>query len=185
MIATEHFRKFGRKDFFLIFMGIVIVSIFGFLGMLFTPLVGYVMVVFSFYFVVGLLYYLLQKFGVAILMSLVSVVLMKTTELGVLGGQKVLTFFLAAVVFDLVYLIFKFRYDVVLSSMISALSLSLISSGLLSLKLLLEFSVGLVNLVLFTLLVAFVSSIWTLVFWSWLSRKKGMLKLRASMMRLR
>jgi len=129
--------------------------------------------------------YMLKKFGVAtIFMFITAMLTFNLAELGFYGWNKVLTYVIAAIVFEIIYLIFKIEIsslplDMIFGTAIGFTSIFIISPMLLSQTLLLVFGSELINLLILTFATSIISSTIFGVIWGKLAATKKIVKFEA------
>ena len=129
--------------------------------------------------------YMLKRFGIAtIFMFFTAMLTFSLAEVGLYGWNKVLTYVLAAVLFELIYLIFKVEIaslpvDMIVGTTISFTSIFLISPMLLSQTILLVFTSELVNILILVFAVSLISSTLFALIWGKLATTKKIVKFEA------
>lgn len=129
--------------------------------------------------------YLIKRFGAATLFFLVVAILTFTTEAGTIKGwKKVVTFFLAGLIFEATLWLIRKKVDdaqnislgMIVGTTLSILSIPLIFSFLLSARLAGTLPASLLNLVILAFLVGLSGSLFTSLVWSFVGRRKIVLK---------
>ena len=129
--------------------------------------------------------YMLRRFGIAtIFMFFIAMLTFNISELGFYGWNKVLTYVIAIVIFEIIYLIFKIEIsslplDMIFGTAISLTSIFLISPMLLSQTLLLIFTTELINLLIMTFATSIISSTIFALIWGKLASTKKIVKFEA------
>lgn len=183
MIAIESFRKYKVKDIIAIFILVGIWALFSSVGekylngeyaYLFSLLLVSIMVSF------GTL--LIRKAGAAIFIYLLGGILgYAIPELGVIGLEKIYVLLIAGIIFELAFLILRIelkdiQINIALGSALSAASIPLSTSILLSWKVTLSMLTSAINLVLASFFVGLMGAVISFTLWSKLRNKKFILK---------
>ncbi|MBT4805715.1 hypothetical protein HON71_06090 [Candidatus Woesearchaeota archaeon] len=186
MFAIELFQVIRIKQLFFTLFVAAITSLFLYLADYFLPPIP-LLIVSLFFLVVGmnLCVYMLKRVGIAtIFLFFIAMLTFNIAELGLFGWNKVLTYVIAAIVFELIYLIFKIEVsslhlDMILGTAISLTSIYLISPILLSQTILLVFNPELINLLIITFAISIISSTIFALIWGKLASTKKIVKFEA------
>jgi len=186
MFAIELIQVIRIKQLIFTLFVAAITSLFIYLADYFLPPVP-LLIVSLFLLTIGmnLCVYMLRRFGIAtIFMFFIAMLTFNISELGFYGWNKVLTYVIAIVVFEVIYLIFKIEIsslplDMIFGTAISLTSIFLISPMLLSQTLLLIFTTELINLLIMTFATSIISSIIFALIWGKLASTKKIVKFEA------
>ncbi|MBT5342174.1 hypothetical protein HOL59_01175 [Candidatus Woesearchaeota archaeon] len=186
MFAIELFQIIRIKQLIFTLFVAAIISLFIYLADYFLPPVP-LLIVSLFLLTIGmnLCVYMLRRFGIAtIFMFFIAMLTFNISELGFYGWNKVLTYVIAIVVFEVIYLIFKIEIsslplDMIFGTAISLTSIFLISPMLLSQTLLLVFTTELINLLIMTFATSIISSTIFALIWGKLASTKKIVKFEA------
>ena len=186
MFAIELFQIIRIKQLIFTLFVAAITSLFIYLANYFLPPVP-LLIVSLFLLTIGmnLCVYMLRRFGIAtIFMFFIAMLTFNISELGFYGWNKVLTYVIAIVVFEVIYLIFKIEIsslplDMIFGTAISLTSIFLISPMLLSQTLLLIFTTELINLLIMTFATSIISSTIFALIWGKLASTKKIVKFEA------
>ena len=183
MIAIESFRKYKIKDLIAIFILVGIWALFSSIGekyfggeyaYYFSLLLASIMVS------LGIL--LMRKFGAAVLIYLMGGIFgYAIPELGVVGLEKIYVLLIAGIIFELAFLILRIelkdiQIDIALGSALSAASIPLSTSILLSWKIALSMLTSMINLVLASFFIGLMGAVISFMLWSKLRNKKFILR---------
>ena len=186
MFAIELFQIIRIKQLIFTLFVAAIISLFIYLADYFLPPVP-LLIVSLFLLTIGmnLCVYMLRRFGIAtIFMFFIAMLTFNISELGFYGWNKVLTYVIAIVIFEIIYLIFKIEIsslplDMIFGTAISLTSIFLISPMLLSQTLLLIFTTELINLLIMTFATSIISSTIFALIWGKLASTKKIVKFEA------
>ena len=186
MFAIELFQIIRIKQLIFTLFVAAITSLFIYLANYFLPPVP-LLIVSLFLLTIGmnLCVYMLKRVGIAtIFLFFIAMLTFNIAELGLFGWNKVLTYVIAAIVFELIYLIFKIEVsslhlDMILGTAISLTSIYLISPILLSQTILLVFNPELINLLIITFAISIISSTIFALIWGKLASTKKIVKFEA------
>ena len=186
MFAIELFQIIRIKQLIFTLFVAAITSLFIYLADYFLPPVP-LLIVSLFLLTIGmnLCVYMLRRFGIAtIFMFFIAMLTFNISELGFYGWNKVLTYVIAIVIFEIIYLIFKIEIsslplDMIFGTAISLTSIFLISPMLLSQTLLLIFTTELINLLIMTFATSIISSTIFALIWGKLASTKKIVKFEA------
>ena len=186
MFAIELFQIIRIKQLIFTLFVAAITSLFIYLANYFLPPVP-LLIVSLFLLTIGmnLCVYMLRRFGIAtIFMFFIAMLTFNISELGFYGWNKVLTYVIAIVIFEIIYLIFKIEIsslplDMIFGTAISLTSIFLISPMLLSQTLLLVFTTELINLLIMTFATSIISSTIFALIWGKLASTKKIVKFEA------
>ncbi|MBT6774509.1 hypothetical protein HOA91_04005 [Candidatus Woesearchaeota archaeon] len=186
MFAIELFQIIRIKQLIFTLFVAAITSLFIYLANYFLPPVP-LLIVSLFLLTIGmnLCVYMLRRFGIAtIFMFFIAMLTFNISELGFYGWNKVLTYVIAIVIFEIIYLIFKIEIsslplDMIFGTAISLTSIFLISPMLLSQTLLLIFTTELINLLIMTFATSIISSTIFALIWGKLASTKKIVKFEA------
>jgi len=184
-IIHEHIQKIRLKELIFILIIAIIVSALLFLNSGFfssstSLIISMLLLVFGMNFLV----YVTKKSGTAtIFYTLVALFTFWLPDIGILGWKKVLTFFLAGIIFELIFLYLKLNFhsiplDMVVGTTISITSISIISSFLISAKLAGTFPLALINFILLSFSIGLFSSVIFIIIWHNLKRIKHIIQLQ-------
>jgi len=186
MFAIELIQVIRIKQLIFTLFVAAIASLFIYLADYFLPPVP-LLIVSLFIFTIGmnLTVYMLKKFGVAtIFMFITAMLTFDLAELGLYGWNKVITYLIAAIVFEIIYLVFKIELaslplDVIFGTAISFTGIFLISAMLLSQTIILVFTSALINLLILSFAVSIIFSTIFALIWGKLSSTKKIVKFEA------
>jgi len=172
MIAIEEFKRFRLIDFLLVVFMAGVWSIFGFaFDSAFSPLVSYIA---SLAFLIAFVTFtllLVKKVGTATLLLVIAALFTNGVgDIGPTGIYKIMTFLVAGLVFEAIFLVLKLEYksvpiDIVASSAIAAAIIPIVVGMLLSLGIAIDQLTTMINLVLLSLFIGILSSLLTYLLW--------------------
>ena len=182
----EHLQKISRKEVSFVAVLAVVVSVLMFVvSSMVEPWIALLVSLALLVVALNLTVYICKKSGVVLLLFVfVSVLTFVLEDVGVVGWKKVVTFLLAALIFELVFLYLKAHLhavplDMIIGSTLSAGSIPLISAFLLSVHLASSFPLELLNLILVAFAVGLASAVITFLLWLHIQRTKPILKLES------
>ncbi len=191
MIAHEHIQKITWKDLFITTLLAAIASGLTYLGNFFlSPSTTFLLTFIFLALSMNLAVYLTKKSIVATISYLaVAFLTFNLNDIGILGWKKVLIFLLAALIFEIIYIILKINihnlsFDIILGTSISIAFIPLLSGLSLAQNLTLTFPPELVNLILLAFVAAILSATITSLIWNHIKLTKPILKLESWMMSL-
>jgi ABC-type thiamin/hydroxymethylpyrimidine transport system permease subunit len=185
MVAYEQFKKFTYKEIIIFVLISFICSAVMYIGVSKTnPTVAMLISLAISIVGMNLAVYLSEKSGSALIMYVLFGILTSTlNDIGVTGWEKVIVYFCAGLVFEIVFLILKIKIhsiplDMILGTTISTISIILFSSISLTSGLLPEFPIELGNVMILGLCVAVFFSTLTFLIWYSVSTTKLILKFK-------
>ncbi len=186
MFATELIQVIRVKQLIFILFTAAITSLFFYLAEYFLPPVP-LLIVSLFFLTVGmnLVVYMLRRFGVAtIFMFITAMLTFDLAEIGLFGWNKVITYVIAAIVFEIIYLIFKIEVaslplDMIFGTAVSLASIFLISAILLSQTIILVFTSELFNLLILSFGISLISAIVFAIIWGKIATTNSIVKFEA------
>ncbi|PIN74137.1 hypothetical protein COV20_00805 [Candidatus Woesearchaeota archaeon CG10_big_fil_rev_8_21_14_0_10_45_16] len=191
MIGHEHLIILKPKDYFCVGVVSVLSSFLMLIGSLFTsPSVSLILSLALLIIGMNLSVYLIKKAGVAVIFSLLTgIFTFFLNDIGVLGWQKIITFLVSGLLFELIFLLLKIRVhdvplELIIGSSLSAVTVVLVSAFLLSSSLARSFPLELLNLLLLAFVVGLFSSVLFFLFWQAVEQSKLILKLESYLMSL-
>ena len=134
--------------------------------------------------------YLIKKTGIAALFYVLTAIFtFWINDISVGGGNKILTFFLAGLVFEIIFLFLKVKVhniplDMIIGTSISTASMVIITAFVLSKDLAWSFPLGLLNLVLLAFAVGLIASTVTFLIWHNVEHTKTIIWLESWLMSL-
>ena len=186
VIAEEHIRMIRLKDFaFIAVTAFITAALIYVAQALVSPSVMYYLFLALFVIALNGTVYVLKKSGVAALFSfLLGLFTLNVDDVGIFGWKKIAVFFVAALVFEAVFLILKLRLksvpiDMVLGSSFFMAALPLVTAFFLSPSIVFSFPVALLNLVLLSFVVGLIASFVAFVLWHFISGTKFIIRLEA------
>jgi len=189
--AHEHIQKIKTKEFILIVVVAVVISALLYLnnfffGDHFVYIISLALIVLGMNFIV----YTIRKSGVATLFYLLTALFtFFIAEVGIFGWKKIMVFFIAGVIFELIFLILKIELhnltlDVIIGTSFSMVSIPLTTAFLLSSGLASSFPLVLINWLVLTFVVGLVAAVITSLIWHEIKQTKPILKLESYLMKL-
>ncbi|MBT3814071.1 hypothetical protein HOE37_00890 [Candidatus Woesearchaeota archaeon] len=186
MFAIELIQGIKIKQLFFTLFVAAITSLFFYLADYYLPPTP-LLIISLFFLVAGMniCVDMLKRFGIAtIFMFFVAMFTFNLAELGLFNWNKVITYVIAIIIFEVIHLIFKIELsslhlDIIIGTTISFTSMFLVSAMLLSQTVLLVFSSELINLLILTFSTSIVSSTIFALIWGKLSTTKKIIKFEA------
>ena len=186
MFAIELIQGIKIKQLFFTLFVAAITSLFFYLADFYLPPTP-LLIISLFFLVAGMniCVDMLKRFGIAtIFMFFVAMFTFNLAELGLFNWNKVITYVIAIIIFEVIHLIFKIELsslhlDIIIGTTISFTSMFLVSAMLLSQTVLLVFSSELINLLILTFSTSIVSSTIFALIWGKLSTTKKIIKFEA------
>ncbi|MEK6900368.1 MAG: hypothetical protein AABX05_04565 [Nanoarchaeota archaeon] len=186
MIALEQVRSITVKSLFFIVVIAGLVSLLMVLSnLILSPSWSFVFSVMILIAGMNLAVYLIDRAGAATLFYVLAAAFtLRLNDLGVIGWDKVLIFFIAGIIFEVIFLSLKIKVhhlslDMVLGSSISAASVVIAAAFVLSSDLANSFPLELINLVLIGLASGLISSTILSLVWMHISRSRAVMKLQS------
>ncbi len=183
MIAVESFRRFRGIDFLvLIGFSLVYVLLSFIFNFYLSSVLEYILSLGLLIFFMSFIVHLVRKAGSALLFFLFcSAFGYWLNDFGVIGLNKIILFLIAGFVFELMYLLFKLEFhnvqmDIIIGSSLSALSIPVVFSLILSMDIALNMLYSFFNLVLLSFFVGVAASVCSFLFWYKVKTSKFVLK---------
>lgn len=191
MIAHEHIQMIRPKSIIFTLIVAVITALLIFLSNLFfSPTASFIISLIFLVAGMNFVVYLIKKVGIATLFYVFTAILtFWINDIGVLGWKKILVFFFAGLIFEIIFLFLKLhlhnvQLDMVVGTSLSAASISLFMAFALSEGLASSFPIGLLNLIILAMAVGLGASVVTFLLWHNIERMKPVLKLESYLMSL-
>lgn len=191
MIAYEHIQTIKLKEMIFVLIVAALISLLLFISyLIFSPTVSFI---FSLAFLVlgmNFCVYLIKKTGIAtIFYFLTAIFTSHLNDIGALGGQKIFTFFLAGLIFEVIFIFLKAHLhniplDMIIGTSLSTASIALITAFALSEGLASSFPLALINYILMALAVGLAASIIVFLIWHNIEKTKLIIKLESYLMSL-
>ena len=185
MIAVENIRKFCFLDFLAVaFLAGLWFALAFAADSLLSPHLSYIISAASAAACLSFSVLLVRKAGVGVLFYLIGGLLgMNVAALGPVGSNKLVALFIAAVIFELVFLILKLEFrnislDIVVGVLVSLMSVPVSTAFLISPSVAKSMVVPLANLVLIALFSGIIGIAVSLFVWSLVKNKKFLLRFR-------
>jgi len=189
MIAYEHFQKIRVKELIFIASLAVITALLLFISsFIFNPPLLFIVSLSILALGMNFLVYLIKKTGIATLFYLfTSIFTFYLQDIGVISWEKIITFLLAGILFEVVFLILKLEIhslplDMIIGTSISTASVPLIGAFLLSAGLASSFPLALINLIILAFAVGLGASVITFIIWYNVRNTKFIIKLESYLM---
>ncbi len=191
MIAHEHIQLIRLKSliFTLVIASIISLLIFA-SNLFFSPTTSFMVSLALMVIGMNFTVYLIKKAGIATLFYVFTAVLtFWIDDIGVLGWEKIITFFFAGLIFEIIFLLLKVRVhnvplDMIIGASLSTASISLITAFALSEGLASSFPVELINLILLAFAVGLIASTVIFLIWHQVERTKIIIKVESWLMSL-
>ncbi|HIH10852.1 TPA: hypothetical protein HA241_01555 [Candidatus Woesearchaeota archaeon] len=191
MIAQEHIQLIRAKNAIFTLIIAFITSLFIFFGnLLFSPSISFIVSLVLIVAGMNTCVYLIKKTGIAALFYVLTAIFtFWINDISVGGGNKILTFFLAGLVFEIIFLFLKVKVhniplDMIIGTSISTASMVIITAFVLSKDLAWSFPLGLLNLVLLAFAVGLIASTVTFLIWHNVEHTKTIIWLESWLMSL-
>ena len=172
MIAHEHVQMITMKDVVVVFLSALIAAGLLYMSHSLLPLsLSFVLALLLLSFMGTLVVHLVQKTGMfMIFYGLAGLFTLRLDDIGVLGYKKIVCLMIAALLFEIVYLVLKFHvhfisFDLVVGSMLSAASVPLISALLITSNFTLQYPLDVFNLMMLSLVAGLAGSVVACIIW--------------------
>lgn len=191
MIAHEHIQLLRLKDIFFVVVVATMVSLLLVAGNIFlSPTLSFIVSLLFLTLGMNCCVYLLKKTSIATLFYvLVAALTFWLNDIGVVGGNKILTFLLAGLLFEILFLFLKVKVhnipiDMIIGTSISTAGIVIITAFILSPDLAWSFPLELLNLVLLAFAIGIIASMSAFLLWHQVEHTKFIIRLESYLMSL-